>query len=156
MFMQRKSKALATVIILAIAMVAIGNVINFKFLTTESHSNPSPKPTPTPTTTPVTNNVTVSGLIISHGLTIPPTEVQFINTETHEVYKAPINQLYYSYIISLPINQTYGIEGDWNGRTFNATGIPIGAITIRCDNGSPILNLYNANSSITQNLEVGQ
>jgi hypothetical protein len=82
--------------------------------------------------------------------------VQFINTETHEVYKAPISQPQYSYAISLPVNQTYGVEGDWNGRTFNATGIPMGAITMRCDNGLPILNLYNANSTMTQNLVVGQ
>ena len=154
--MNKALKALAIIIILAIAIVAVSCVINFKALTTEPSSISSPKPTSTPATTPRTNNVTVSGLIISHGLTIPPTEVQFINTETHEVYKAPINQLYYSYIISLPGNQTYGIEGDWNGRTFNATGLPMGAITMRCDNGSPVLNLYNANSSITQNLEVGQ
>jgi hypothetical protein len=32
----------------------------------------------------------------------------------------------------------------------------MGAITMRLDNGSPILNLNNANSSITQNLVVGQ
>ena len=153
--MKRTSKVLA-VIVIAIAVVAMGYVINFEALPTEPPAIPSTKPTPTPTTTPITNNVTVSGLIISHGLTIPPTEVQFINTETHEVYKAPINQLYYAYIISLPVNQTYGIEGDWNGRTFNAAGLPMGAITMRCDNGSPTLNLYNANSSVTQNLIVGQ
>jgi hypothetical protein len=150
-----KTLKILVIIILAISIVTVSYVIYFN-LTTEPSSTLSPKATATPTPTPTTNNVTVSGLIVSHGLTIPPTEVQFINTETHEVYKAPINQLYYSYIISLPINQTYGIEGDWNGRTFNATGIPMGAITMRLDNGSPILNLYNVNSSITQNLEVGQ
>ena len=151
--MKKVLRALTIVVILATAIVAMVYVINFRALTTQTSSLFSP--TPTPTTTP-TNNVTVSGLIISHGLTIPPTEVQFINTETYEVYKAPINQLYYSYIISLPNNQTYGIEGDWNGRTFNATGLPMGVITIRCDNDSPILNLFNANSSVTQNLVVGQ
>jgi hypothetical protein len=154
--MKKALKALALIIILAIAVVAVSYVINFKALTTTLPSISSSKPTPTPATTPITNNVTLSGSIISHGLTIPPTEVQFINTETHEVYKAPINQLNYSYSISLPSNQTYGIEGDWNGRTFNATGIPMGAITMRLDNGSPILNLYNVNSTITQILEVGQ
>jgi hypothetical protein len=151
--MKKVLRALAIIVILATAIVALGYFINFRALTTVTSSVPSPKPTPAKT---LTNNVTVSGLIISHGLTIPPTEVQFINTETHEAYKAPINQLYYSYIISLPINQTYGIEGDWNGKTFNATGLPMGAITMRCDNDSPILNLFNANSSVTQNLEVGQ
>jgi hypothetical protein len=154
--MKKALKALALIIILAIAVVAVSYVINFKALTTTLPSISSSKPTPTPATTPITNNVTLSGSIINHGLTIPPTEVQFINTETHEVYKAPINQLNYSYSISLPSNQTYGIEGDWNGRTFNATGIPMGAITMRLDNGSPILNLYNVNSTITQILEVGQ
>ena len=154
--MNKALKVLAVIIILSIAVVAMSYVINFKALTTEPPSISSPKLTPTPATTPITNNVTLSGSIISHGLTIPPTEVQFINTETHQVYKAPINQLNYSYIISLPGNQTYGIEGDWNGRTFNATGIPMGAITMRLDNGFPILNLYNVNGSITQNLEVGQ
>jgi len=74
-------------------------------------------------------NVTVSGSIIVYHLWIPPTEVQFINTETQVVYKAPINNN--SYCISLPVNQTYGIEGDWNGRTFNDTGLPIGAITMQ-------------------------
>jgi hypothetical protein len=151
--MNKAPKALAITVILAIAVVALSYVINFKALTTEPTSISSPKPTPT---TPRTNNVTVSGLIISHGLTIPPTEVQFINTQTHDIHKAPINQVNYSYIISLPTNQTYGIEGNWNGKTFNATGLPIGAITMRCDNGSPVLNLNNTNSSIIQNLEVGQ
>ena len=154
--MNKAPKALAITIILAIAVITVSCIINFKALTTEPPSISSPKPTPTPATSPRTDNVTVSGLIISLGLTIPPTEVQFINTETHEVYKAPINQENCSYVISLPANQTYGIEGDWNGRTFNATGLPIGAITMRCDNGSPVLNLNNANSSIIQNLEVGQ
>jgi hypothetical protein len=151
--MKKALRSLATIVILATAVIAVGYIINFRALTTQTSSVPSP--TPTSATTP-TNNVTVSGLIISHGLTIPPTEVQFINTETHEVYKAPINQLFYSYISSLPINQTYGIEGDWNGRTFDAAGLPMGAITMRCDDGSPVLDLFNANSSVTQNLEVGQ
>lgn len=142
---------------MAIAIVALGYIIHLYVLKTEPPSAiSSPVLTPAPTTTPIAYNVTVSGLIISHGLTIPPTEVQFIDTETHEVYKAPVNQLFFAYIISLPVNQTYGIEGDWNGRTFNATGIPMSSITMRCDNGSPILNLYNAKSSVTQNLVVGQ
>ncbi len=110
----------------------------------------SSKPTPTPT--PQTNNVTVSGSIIVHGLPIPPTEVEF-TAETQQVYKAPI--VNDAYTISLPRNQTYGIEGDWNGRTFNATGVPMGAITMRCDNGAWVSNLYNAQDSITQNLQVG-
>ena len=148
-------KALVIIVISATSTVAFGYVINSRALTTQTSSAPSTSPIPTPAATP-TNNVTVSGLIISHGLTIPPTEVQFINTETHEVYKAPINQLFYSYFISLPVNQTYGIEGDWNGRTFDAAGLSMGAITMRCDDGSPILNLFNAHSSVTQNLEVGQ
>ncbi len=99
-------------------------------------------------------NVTVSGSIVVYHLWIPPTEVQFINTETHVVYKAPINNN--SYCISLPANQTYGIEGDWNGRIFNATGLPIGAITMQLYGGDWILNLQNVTSpSITQNLQVG-
>jgi hypothetical protein len=99
-------------------------------------------------------NVTVSGSIIVYHLWIPPTEVQFINTETHVVYKAPINNN--SYCISLPVNQTYGIEGDWNGRTFNGAGLPMGAITMQLYGGYWILNLYNiTSSSITQNLQVG-
>jgi len=103
----------------------------------------------------ISANVTVSGSIIVHHLWIPPTEVQFINTETHEVYKAPINNN--SYSISLPVNQMYGIEGDWNGRTFNAAGLPMGAITMQLYGGSCILNLYNVtSSSIRQNLQVGQ
>lgn len=154
--MNRTLKTLAIIVILAIAIISVGYVINFRVLTSEPTSNPSPKPTATPLQTPVANNVTVSGLIISHGLTIPPTEVKFINAVNQETFKAPINQLYYSYSITLPVNQTYGIEGDWNGRTFNATGIPMGSITMRLDNDSPILNLYNVNSSVTQNLEVGQ
>jgi hypothetical protein len=153
--MRRTSKILA-VMLMAIAIVALGYITHLYVLKTEPPSAISSPLTPTPTTTPIVYNVTVSGLIIIHGLTTPPTEVQFINTETHEVYKAPINQLFFAYIISLPVNQTYGIEGDWNGRTFNATGIPISFITMRCDNGSPILNLYNATSSVTQNLVVGQ
>jgi hypothetical protein len=104
---------------------------------------------------PVSANVTVSGSIIVYHLWIPPTEVQFINAETHIVYKAPINNN--SYCISLPVNQTYGIEGDWNGRTFNATGLPMGAITMQLYGGYWTLNLYNVtSSSITQNLQVGQ
>lgn len=78
--------------LLTIVVVAIGYVIdNFNALETEQPSVPSISSSPEPTPTPTTNNVTVSGLIFSHGLTIPPTEVKFINTETHEVYKAPIN-----------------------------------------------------------------
>jgi hypothetical protein len=99
-------------------------------------------------------NVTVSGSIIVYHLWIPPTEVQFINAETHVVYKAPINNN--SYCISLPVNQTYGIEGDWNGRTFNGAGLPMGAITMQLYGGYWLLNLYNVtSSSITQNLQVG-
>ncbi len=150
--MKTKVKVLA-IIISAIVIATIGFTVEFSVIPTETQSISSLITTPTK---PITNNVTVSGLIISHGLTVPPTEVQFINTETHEVYKAPISQPQYSYAISLPVNQTYGIEGDWNGRTFNATGIPMGAITMRCDNGLPILNLYNANSTMIQNLVVGQ
>jgi hypothetical protein len=149
--MKTKVKVLA-VIISAIVIAIIGFTVEFMPIPTETPATSLTKTTPTP----ITSNVTVSGLIISHGLTVPPTEVQFINTETHEVYKAPISQPQYSYAISLPVNQTYGVEGDWNGRTFNATGIPMGAITMRCDNGLPILNLYNANSTMTQNLVVGQ
>ena len=149
--MKIKSRVLA-IIISAIVIAIIGFTIEFSATPIETQSISSIKTTPTP----ITNNVTVSGLIVSHGLTIPPTEVQFINTETHEVYKAPISQSHYSYVISLPVNQTYGIEGDWNGRTFNATGIPMGAITMRCDNDSPVLSLYNTNTTITQNLVVGQ
>jgi hypothetical protein len=150
--MQTKTKALAILFTLAIIIAIIGFTVRFGAKSTEEPPNSSPKTTPTP----ITNNVTVTGLITSYGLTVPPTEVQFINTESHKVYKAPISQPNYSYIISLPINQTYGIEGDWNGRTFNAKGIPMGAITMRLDNGSPVLNLYNANSTVTQNLIVGQ
>jgi hypothetical protein len=150
--MNKTKKGLAFLVFI----IAIGLVTTYLVSLNQSQSNSSPKNTPTPSAAPQTGNITVSGLITVHGLTIPPTEVAFINTETHEVYKAPINQANLSYIISLPINQTYGIEGDWNGRTFNATGIPMGAITMRLDNGSPILNLNNANSSITQNLVVGQ
>jgi len=149
--MKTKVKVLA-VIISAIVIAIIGFTVEFMPIPTETPATSLTKTTPTP----ITSNVTVSGLIISHGLTVPPTEVQFINTETHEVYKAPISQPQYSYAISLPVNQTYGVEGDWNGRTFNATGIPMGAITMRCDNGLPILNLYNANSTMTHNLVVGQ
>jgi hypothetical protein len=99
-------------------------------------------------------NVTVSGSIVVYHLWIPPTEVQFINAETHVVYKAPISNN--SYCISLPANQTYGIEGDWNGRTFNAAGLPMGAITMQLYGGDWILNLHNVTlSSITQNLQVG-
>lgn len=104
--------------------------------------------------------ITVSGSIIVYHLWIPPTEVQFINIETHEVYKAPINNN--SYCISLPANQSYGIEGNWNGRIFNATGIPIGGITMQLYGGEHsypigwILNLHNVTSpSITQKLQVG-
>ena len=70
--MKRVLRALVIIVILATAIVTVGYVINFRALTTETSSVPSP--TPTPATT-LTNNVTVSGLIISHGLTIPPTEV---------------------------------------------------------------------------------
>ena len=132
--MKTKVKVLA-VIISAIVIAIIGFTVEFMPIPTETPATSLTKTTPTP----ITSNVTVSGLIISHGLTVPPTEVQFINTETHEVYKAPISQPQYSYAISLPVNQTYGVEGDWNGRTFNATGIPMGAITMRCDNGLPNL-----------------
>lgn len=96
-------------------------------------------------------------MIFFHDLTPSPTEVQFINSETQQVYKAPINQLYYSYSISLSVNQIYGIEGDWNGRTFNGSGIPMGGITLQLYGGGWTLNLYNVNSStIQQNLQVGQ
>ncbi len=149
--MKTKVKVLA-IIISAIVIATIGFTVEFRPIPTQTPATSLIKTTPTP----ITSNVTVSGLIISHGLTVPPTEVQFINTETHEVYKAPISQPQYSYAISLPVNQTYGIEGDWNGRTFNATGIPMGAITMRCDNGLPILNLDNAKITMTQNLVVGQ
>ena len=150
--MNKTRRSLAVLVFI----IAIGLITTYLVSLNQPQSNSSPKPTPTPSATPQTGNVTVSGLITVHGLTIPPTEVAFINGVTQEVYKAPINQANLSYVISLPINQTYGIEGDWNGRTFNATGIPMGAITMRLDNGSPILNLYNANSPITQNLVVGQ
>jgi hypothetical protein len=152
--MNKTQKTLATVIILAIVLAAVGFVINLGDVKTQLSSVSSQNPTPTPAINPQTNNVTVSGYIIVHGLPIPPTEVAFIS-ETQQVYKAPINAVNNSYIISLPSNQTYGIEGDWNGRTFNATGIPMGAITMRCDNGAWVLNLYNATNSITQNLQVG-
>ena len=154
--MTRTRKVLVFLIILVIAIVAVGFVISFAALIDQPQSISSPKPTPISTPTSKTGNVTVSGLIIVHGLTIPPTEVQFINGETQQVYKAAINPANHSYIITLPNNQSYGIEGDWNGRTFNATGIPMGAITMQCDNGSPVLNLYNVNGSIVQNLVVGK
>jgi len=131
-------------------------------------ATPTLKPTPThtatptliqtvtPTATQITGNVTVSGTVTIHGLTIPPTEVAFTSGETQEVYKAPINQTNQSYTISLPINQTYGIEGDWNGRTFNATGIPMGAMQMQLYGGGYVLNLLDvASTSITQNLQVG-
>jgi TRAP-type C4-dicarboxylate transport system permease small subunit len=156
--MNKMNKTLksSTIIVLVIAIVAVIYVINFRVLTNTPVFASSPTPTATPTQIPTADNVTLSGLIISYGLTIPPTEVQFINTQTHEVYKAPINQLNYSYAIILPVNQTYGIEGNWNGRTFNATGIPMGAITMQLYGGGWILNLYNVTStSITQNLQVG-
>jgi hypothetical protein len=150
--MNKTQKALATVIVLAIVLATVGFVISLRAFTTTPSSVSSSKPTPTPTSTPQTDNVTVSGSIIVHGLPIPPTEVVF-TAETQQVYKAPI--VNNAYTIFLPGNQTYGIEGDWNGRTFNATGIPMGAITMRCDNGAWVLNLNNATSSITQNLQVG-
>ena len=141
--MNKTQKILATVIVLAIVIAAMGFVVDLKPFTTHPFFVSSSKSTSTPTSTPQTDNVTVSGSIIVHGLPIPPTEVVFI-AETQQVYKAPINAVNNSYIISLPSNQTYGIEGDWNGRTFNATGIPMAAITMRCDNGAWVLNLYNA------------
>jgi|WetSurMetagenome_2_1015567.scaffolds.fasta_scaffold223339_2 hypothetical protein len=148
----RKESLLLTVIM--IGMLALAIVIGVFFYSRGINSNSSSTPTPTPT--PKTGNVTVSGLVIVHGLTIPPTEVAFISVENQEIYKAPINQTNQSYIISLPINQTYGIEGDWNGRTFNATGIPMGAITMQLYGGGYILSLINVtSSSITQNLQVG-
>jgi hypothetical protein len=153
--MNRVLKALA-VIILTIALIGVGYAINFGVLTTTPPSTPSPNPTATPTPEPVTVNVTVQGLVICHGLTIPPTEIQFSNTETHEIYKTPVIQPQYSYRISLPANQTYGILGDWNGRTFNASLMTIGAIVMRCDNDSPILNLHNAPDTVTQNIVAGQ
>jgi len=156
--MNKTRKSLAILIF----VIAIGLVLTCLVLLGQPQSFSSPKPILTPTATPITGNITVSGLIIVHGLTIPPTEVAFINGETQEVYKAPINQANLSYVISLPINQTYGIEGDWNGRTFNATGIPMGAIQMQLYGGNYtfpneyILNLKNVTSpSITQNLQVG-
>ncbi len=150
--MNRTQKTLVIVIVLAIVIVAMGFVINLRAFTTHPSSVSSSQLTPTPTSTPQTNNITVSGSIIVHGLPIPPTEVEF-TAETQQVYKAPI--VNNAYTIFLPSNQTYGIEGDWNGRTFNATGLPMGAIGMRCDNGTWVLNLHNAPSSITQNLQVG-
>jgi hypothetical protein len=153
--MNRALKALG-VIALTIAVIAVGYAIGFRVLTTTPPSAHSPNPTAAPTPEPVTVNVTVSGFVICHGLTIPPTEVQFSNTETHEVYKAPVNQPGYSYRISLPVNQTYGLLGDWNGRTFNASGITMGAIVMRCENNSPLLDLHTANSAVIQNIVAGQ
>ncbi len=48
--------------------------------------------------------------------------------EKHKKSTAPINQANYSYVIFLPNDQTYGIEGDWRGRTFYAIGIPVGRV----------------------------
>ena len=153
--MKNTLKALSILTISAVAIFAVGYLFSLE-ASIQPQTIASPKATSTVDSAPYPDDVTVTGLIVSHGLTIPPTEVQFINTQTHEAYKAPINQTNHSYIISLPNNQTYGIEGDWNGRTFNATGIPMGAITMQCDNGSPTINLNSTNNAIVQNLKVGQ
>ena len=153
--MNNALKALA-VIALTVALIGVGYALSFRVSTTIPPSTPSPNPTPILTPKPVTVNVTVHGLVICHGLTIPPTEIQFSNTETQEVYKTPVIQPQYSYRISLPVNQTYGLLGDWNGRTFNASLMTIGAIVMRCENNSPILNLYNVTGTITQNIVAGQ
>ena len=155
--MNKTRKAFA-ILIFAIAM---SFAVTYLSLSSQPQSISSLKPTPALTTpalivTQKTGDITVSGLITIHGLTIPPTEVAFTSGETQEVYKAPINQTNLSYIISLPVNQTYEIDGDWNGRTFNATRIPMGAIQMQLYGGGYVLNLLNVTStSITQNLQVG-
>jgi hypothetical protein len=73
-------------------IVAVGFFIGFASFIGQPQPISSLKPTPISTQKPETGNVTVSGLIIIQGLTIPPTEVQLINGETQEVYKALISQ----------------------------------------------------------------
>ena len=132
-------------IIIALIAVAAGFCV-FKGSGSTGGPHQIATPHPSPTSTFVTNKIQVSGTVDYRGLEIQPTQIQFMDTSANLMYTAMVQNGFYN--ISLPNQQIYGVVGTWGGRTFNAAGIPIGAI----DMGTLHLNAGVGVTSITQDL----
>ncbi|MGD0646243.1 MAG: hypothetical protein ABSA75_15225 [Candidatus Bathyarchaeia archaeon] len=139
--------AVAVIVIVLIAVVAGFYVFKGSGSTGALLQTPTSTPALTPTPTLVASNIQVSGTVHVAGLEIQPTQIEFVDAANNSLkYTAIVQKGFYN--ISLPSQQTYGIAGTWGGLTFNATGIPMGAIDV----GTLNLNVGVGVTSITQDL----